>query len=154
VLLEREDRITLLPRRNLLVGAVLEAEVLHAVVVVEPVRLGLDERRPAALASSRHGLHSRLVHGDDVHPVDDHARHPVARRAIDDVRDRHRLVPARELAELVVLAGEHDRQVQRARHVGRLVERADVRRAVAEECHRHVPVTAVLVGERGADRDR
>ena len=36
-----------LPLGDLVVGAVLEPEVLHAVVVVEAVRLGLDQRRAA-----------------------------------------------------------------------------------------------------------
>jgi hypothetical protein len=44
-LLEGEDRVALLPLGDLVVGAVLQPEVLDAVVVVEAVGLGLDQRR-------------------------------------------------------------------------------------------------------------
>ena len=77
---------------DLVVGAVLEAEVLDAVVVVEAVGLGLDQRRPVAAPGPGDGLDGRLVDGDDVHAVDDHAGHAVAGGAVDDVGDRHRLV--------------------------------------------------------------
>ena len=67
-LLEREDRVALLPRRDLVVGAVLEAEVLDAVVVVEAVGLGLDQRRPVAAPGPGDGLGGRLVDGETSMP--------------------------------------------------------------------------------------
>ena len=53
VRLEREDRIALAPHGDLVVGAVLEPEVLHAVMVVVAVRLGLDQRRALRRAELR-----------------------------------------------------------------------------------------------------
>ena len=149
--LEAEDRIALLPDLHLGIGPVLEAQVLHAVMVVVAVRLGLEQGGPLALTSTGDCLSGSFVHGDGIHAVDDHAGHPVALGAIDDVGDRHRLVTWGELAVFIVLTGEHDRESQRTRHVGGLVERPDVGGPVAEERNGDIAVISVLVTEGRAD---
>ena len=103
------DRITRLPHVDLFVGAVLEAHDLHAVMVVVAVGLGLDERRAMSRPGPVDRLGRRFVDGDGVHAVDHHARHAVARGAVDDIVDCHRDVARRVLAVLVVLADEHGR---------------------------------------------
>src|SRR5581483_11625064 len=69
------------------------------------VRDSFDERRPAAAARTFDGLARRLVHGEDVAPVDAHARNAVARGLVDERgsvrlrRERRRDRPAVVVAE-------------------------------------------------------
>ena len=72
------------------------AAPVRLVVVVggvrqEPVRLALDQGGPVARPGAVVGLLHRRVAPEDVVPVDDDARHAVARRARGDVADRHLL---------------------------------------------------------------
>ena len=66
-----------------LVGAV---GLLVALEVAEVAgELDLDQGRAAAVAGPGHGLARRLVDGEEVEPVDDHAGHAERRRPVGDV---------------------------------------------------------------------
>jgi len=151
---EQRDRIAFTPPGNFFVGAVLDAQRLHAVVVIEAIGLGLDKRRPLAAASSGDGLSGGFVDGDNVHAVDDNAWDPVAGGSVHDIVDTHRVSTRRELAVLIVLADEDRRELQRGRHVDRFVERTDVGCSISEENDGDGVAVAVLVRERSPDRDR
>src|SRR5439155_1594535 len=71
-------------------------------------------------------------------------------RALRDVLDRHVLPARRRFRPVVVLAHEHGRNLPELREVERLVERPDVRGAVAEEGDADARLPAKLEGERRA----
>jgi hypothetical protein len=136
-----------------LVGPV---ELLVALEVAEVAgELDLDEGRAAAVAGPGHGLPRRLVDGEEVEPVDDHARHAERRRPVRDVVGGHR--PARRggLGVAVVLRHEDGGEVPDRRQVERLERGALVGGAVAEERDRDAAVALVLGRERApADQRR
>src|SRR6266536_5965590 len=81
----------------------------------------------------RDRLPGRSQDVEHVVAVGDHARHRVGVAAECDVRDRLVPVLTCELAVEVVLADVHARKLPKRGEVERLVERALVRSAVAEE---------------------
>jgi CBS domain-containing protein len=96
------------------------------------VRLGLDQRRPVAGASARERLGRHGAHRLDVVAVDDVTGNAVGGRTVGEILDQARVARWSELAVEVILADEDDRQPPDRGEVDALVERADVRRAVAE----------------------
>ena len=95
-------------------------------------------------------LARRLVDGLDVLAVDLDRLHAERLRALGEVADRRVLRLRRRLGPVVVLEHEDGGDLPELRHVERLVERADVRRAVAEERNRDARLAAHLERERGA----
>ena len=95
----------------------------------------------------------REVHGLDVLPVDLDQLHPERLRALPQLVDRERgvLRVRRRLGPAVVLEHEDRRHLPELREVERLVERARVRGAVAEERDRDALLALELERERGAD---
>ena len=82
--------------------------------------------------------------------VDLHRPHVVRERALRHVVPDRRVLPARRrLRPVVVLADEDRLRLPELREVERLMEGADVRRAVAEEGDRDARLAAQLEGERG-----
>src|SRR4051812_33562104 len=77
------ERVELAPGGFLLGGAVTRG-IVRGCVRTEPVGERLDHGRAAALACPRHRGLSRVVHCDDVVPVDLDARQPVALRPRGD----------------------------------------------------------------------
>ena len=102
-------------------------------VAAVAVGLGLDQRRALAGARARDRGGDGLVDRADVLAVDDDAGHRVRLRALGEIVERRRLAQRAVLAVEVVLDHEDDGGLPHRRHVQRLVERADVRRAVAAE---------------------
>src|SRR4029453_6596374 len=103
----------------------------------EPVRLGLDQGRPLARPGPfDRGLHRR-ERGQDVVPVHDDAREPVAGGTVGDVLDRHleRLSNADRV--VIVLAHEDHGQLVDPREVQALVPGARAGRPLAEPAADH-----------------
>ena len=147
------DRVARLPRLDLVVRPVLAG--IGPGVAAVAVRQRLDERRTVAGARPVDRPGRDRVDRLDVVAVDDDRLEavgggPVRRRP----RDRRHVADRRVLHVLVVLADEHDRRLPDDRHVQRLVERADVRRPVAEEADRDLAGLPVLGGPRRPERDR
>src|SRR5213078_4805193 len=114
----------------------------------------LDERRAAAGASALNRRGGGQVHIVGVIAVDDDRVQAVGGRAVGgrarhggDIGDRG------VLHVQVVLADEDDRQPEHRGVVERLVERADVGGAVAEEADGDLPRAAVLGRPGGAVGD-
>ena len=145
--------IARLPGGDLLVRSVLAG--VGSRVAAVAVGQGLDERRPLAGTGARDRRRRDVVDRLDVVAVDDDRLQAVGARPVrggpGDRRDR---ADRRVLHVLVVLAHEDDRGLPDDGHVERLVERSDVRRAVAEEADRDLAALAVLGGPRRAERDR
>jgi hypothetical protein len=145
-----DDRVVLLPRGELLRGAVPLRVAL--VVPVPAVRRRLDQDRGATRAglgrSSRHGGGA----GHDVVAVDPQVRQAVAGCP---PLEGHRVLVGRgrELGVAVVLAPEHDRQAPDRCQVDRLVEGALCHGAVAEEGDRDTAVVAQPARRGRPDRD-
>src|SRR5690606_40399260 len=96
-----------------------------------------------------------LIDDVDVVTVDQDRLEAVGARAIGGrVLDGRDLVDRRVFHVAVVLADEYDRQLPYDREVQRLVKRADIRRAVAEQADRDLVRAAALRGPRRACRDR
>ena len=110
----------------------------------------MEEDGPVAGAGVLDGLARGLVDGLDVLPVDLHRLHPERLRAVGEVADRRVLRLRRRLGPLVVLEHEDGRHLPERGEVQRLVERADVRGAVAEEGDRDARLAAQLERERRA----
>ena len=147
------DRVMLEPALEFLGGAVLRR--VGARVSIVAVRLGLDDRRAIPRPSARRGGGDGVTDDHDVVAVDDLCRDPVGRSPVGggvvgggDGCDR------RVLHVKVVLAHEEDRQLPDRGHVERLVERADVGGAIAEEGHGDLIGAAQLSRPRGADGHR
>src|SRR5579884_58261 len=146
------------PRDRVVVGRLL-AVVLRAVhlrvadvVAVHPVRLDVEENGPVAGARVLERLARRLVHRLDVLAVDLDRAHVVGERALRHVVPHRRVLPAGgRLRPVVVLADEHRLRLPELREVERLVERADVGRAVAEERDGDARLVAQLEREARAD---
>src|ERR1044072_3345595 len=115
---EQVERVAMLPALQLALGAI--SRRVGARVALVAVGLHLQQRRALAGAGARDRRGDRVVDRVDVLAVDDHARHPVALRAIGDVIDRHRVAQRRVLAVEVVLDDEDDRELPGRRHVERL----------------------------------
>jgi len=151
---EQLQRIALAPfvdLRLVPVGALRQPER----VIVEPVRLGLDQRRAFTPPGARHRLADRLVDGHDVLPVHGDPGDAVAGRPGRDIRHRHHQAGRAQLPVAVVLADVHHGQAPDRRQVEALVERSLIGRAVAEEAQGH-PVGALhlraeRVGQPGQD---
>ena len=132
------EAVEVLPGVADLVGPV---ELLVALEVPEVAgELDLDQGRAAALAGPGHGLAGRLVHGEEVEPVDDHTGHPERRGPVGDVVGGHRPGRRGGLGVAVVLRDEDRRQVPDRGQVQRLQGGALVGGAVAEERDRHAAV--------------
>ena len=114
----------------------------------------LDQRRAAAGARALDRLARRLVHGEDVEPVDAHAGDAVADRFVGERLGARLRLDRRRDRPAVVVADEHHRRVHHGREVDAFVERALARRAVAEERHRDRVLAAQLLppGEPGRVR--
>ena len=119
-----------------------------------PVGLRLDQRRPLAGACAGDRLARDPQRLQYVVSVDDHAGHRVGIRAHRDVLDRLVLVLAREFSVEVIFADVDGGEVPQRRKVERLVKRALVGRAVAEEGDGYGAGAATLELERGARRER
>src|SRR5262245_42999770 len=148
------DRVMLLGR---LADVVLRAVHLRVADVVAVHAPHLDVEEPGAFAGA-HMLERLLrlrVDILDVLAVDLDRAHVVGERALRHVVPHGRVLPARRrLGPAVVLAHEHGLRLPELREVERLVEGADVRRAVAEERDREVRLAAQLVREPRADHRR
>ena len=150
---EQLDRVAPAPLVDLGLVAVVDRRQPEG-VVVEPVGLGLHQRRAVAPPGPRDGLADRLVHGEHVLPVHGHPGDAVPGGAHGHVGHRDHEAGRAQLAVAVVLAQEHDRQLPHRGQVQALVERALVRRAVAEEAQRDPVVALHLRPQRGAGGDR
>ena len=131
------------------VGQVRAHGVLHAAE-----RLQLEEGRAAAVPGALERRCDGVLDRDHVVAVDDLPRHAVPGRALDEVGDGALGVPAGRQRELVVLAGEHDRQLPGGGEVHRLVRGPLAGRAVAEERDRRLVRPAKLRGQRRPARVR
>jgi hypothetical protein len=149
---EARDRVALAPRVDLVLGPVQIAVALR--MAAQPVRLAFEQRRPVACACAGDGGARRGDDGGQVVAVDRDARHGVRGRAVRDVGDGHRERDIHRHRVLVVLADEHDGQLPDRRHVERFVERAFVRRPVAEEDHADAIEALRLDAHAHADGDR
>src|SRR5690606_5787029 len=146
------DRILLLPLLELLVGAVLTG-IAHG-VPTEAVGLDLDERGAAALARALDGRPEPLAHHVHVVALEAIAGHAVAGRLHAEIGERARARHRGAHRVLVVLADEHGRELPEPREAHRLVEAADVRRALSEEAERGVIRPEVFVAEGRPRRER
>src|SRR3954462_1427000 len=125
------------------------------VVPVHAVGLDVEEDRAFPGARMLERVLGRLVHRLAVLPVDLDRAHVVRERALRHVVPHRRVLPARcRLGPMVVLADEHRLRLPELREVERLVERADVRCAVAEERDRDARLVAQLVREARAGDGR
>src|SRR5207253_7008498 len=132
LLAQQLDRITRLAQLPRLVAVAIDLWIAD-VVAREPDRLEVDEDGPAPAARVVESLARRAVDDLDVLPVGLQRLHPEGFRALREVADRGVLRLGRRLGPLVVLEHEHRGHLPELREVERLVEGADVRRAVAEE---------------------
>ena len=147
------ERILRLPQLLLLALRPVDLRVAD-VVADEPERLREQEDRPRALAGVRERPRCRRVDGLDVLPVHRHRAHPERDGALREVGDRQLLMRGRRLRVVVVLADEDRGQLPQLREVERLVERPDVRRAVAEVRDGDARLAAHLERERRAGDHR
>ena len=147
------DRVALFPFLQLALGAILGR--IGARVAAVAIGQALDQRRAAAGARLVEGLFRRAIDHVGVVAVDHDLLQPVGRGAVAG-RARHRGdVGDRGVFHVeVVLADEDHRQLPHRGEVQRLVERADVGGAVAEEAHRHVVLLLVLRPPGRAAGDR
>jgi hypothetical protein len=127
-------------------------------VRAEPVDLGLHQRRPAPAPRPRGGRRHLPVHRDGIAAVDGDTRHAVGPR-LDRQRLARRgvrvlLLDPRDDVVAVVLHHVDDRQLPQRRDVERLVERALLGRAVAEEAQHHLALPGDLRGVGGPGRLR
>src|ERR1700694_548732 len=120
-------------------------------VALEPVAQGLDESRFRVSARLLDDLARLQHHLAQVHPVDLDRLHVVGARLLVDVGDRRGRLDRRPHAVPVVHAEPDDRELEDLREVQRLVERADVRRAVAEHAEDDILLFAVPHGPSAAD---
>ncbi len=97
------------------------------------VRLAFDELRAAAAADVLESATRRFAHLHHVHPIDLFGGNVVGSGALVDLR--HGRMPVDFGADRIVIVFAHKeyRQAPKCRHVQRLMERALVDRAVAEE---------------------
>ena len=114
----------------------------------------LEQGRLALVARPLEQALGCLVDRQHVVAVDTLAVHPVGRRALPLLGLARGLLDGGAHAVAVVDHLEDDRQVPDRRQVERLVERADVRRALAELAEHRVRELLVAQRERGADGDR
>ena len=121
------------------------------VVAVHAVGLDVEEHRPLAGARVLERLARRFVDRLHVLAVDLERAHVERERALRHVVPHRRVLPARRrLRPVVVLADEDRLRLPELREVERLVEGADVRRAVAEERDRDARLVAQLEREARA----
>ena len=115
----------------------------------------LDQRRAAVRPRLVERLDRLAVDDVGVVAVDHNLRQAIGRRAVAG-RARHRgdVADRRVFHVEVVLADEDHRQLPYHGEVQRLVERADVSGAIAEEADRDVFVASVLRAPGGAAGDR
>ncbi len=105
----------------------------------------LDKRGAAARARPGIGGGGGAVDLVGVVAVDDDALEPVGGGAIGGgMLDRRHFSDRRIFHIQIVLADEDHRQLPHRREIQRLMEGADIGRAVAEEAHCHVAVALVL----------
>src|SRR5581483_10998187 len=126
------------------------ARVVVARVALVPVRLRLEQRRPAGAPGALDRFGGSRAHGQHVVAVDDDAGKPVRGGACRDAAAGGHGRRRRELAVLVVLADVDDRQTEHGGEVDRLVEVGLVRGTVAEERDGDAAVVPQLRGERSA----
>ena len=115
----------------------------------------LDQRRAVAGARLGEGRLRGAVDLVGVVAVDHDLLEPVGGGAVAGrMLDRRDVADRRVFHVEIVLAHEHDRQLPDRGEIQRLVERADIGGAVAEEADRDVLVALVLRAQRGAAGDR
>jgi len=131
VLRELEERVVAAGLLDLLAAPVAPVVVVRG-VRHEPIRLALDQRRPAAVAGAAHGLLHGPVAGEHIVPVHRDAREPVAGRADGHALHGHLLGERHGDRVAVVLAHEDDRQVMDPCEVHSLVHVPFARGALAE----------------------
>src|SRR6266542_1746444 len=133
-------------------GLLLVAVHLRVADVVAGEALGVevDEDGPLAGARVLERLPRGLVDRLDVLAVGLQRLHAERLGALREIAQRCVLRLRRRLGPLVVLEHEDGGNAPELREVERLVEGADVRRAVAEEGERDARLAAHLEGERGA----
>jgi hypothetical protein len=120
-----------------------------------PVGDALDQRGAAARARLGIGRGGGAVDDVGVVAVEDDALEPVSRGAIGGgMLDRRHLADRRIFHIEIVLADEDHRQLPHCGEIQRLVEGADIGRAVAEEAYRHVAVALVLRAQSRAAGNR
>src|SRR5579862_108968 len=125
------------------------------VVPVHARRFDVEEDRSLAGASALERLARELEDLLHVLAVDLDRTHVVSESPLRHVVVDRRVLPARRrLGPLVVLAHEHRPRLPELGKVERLVERARVRRAVAEERDRDARLVAQLEREARADDRR
>ena len=130
-----QQRVPLAPPRDFLGRPVRGA--VRGRVSLEPVGLRLDQARALPVPGRADRVADHLPDGGDVVAVHHDPVQPVGGGPVGGgQRDRDHLPDRGVLHVPVVLAHEHDRQPPHRGQVDRLVERADVGRAVAEEAHR------------------
>src|SRR5438270_2418052 len=121
------------------------------VVAVHAVRLDVEENGAVAATRVLERFVRSFVHRLHVLAVDLDRAHVVRERALRHVVPHRRVLPARRrLGPMVVLADEDRLRLPQLRKVERLVERADVRRAVAEERDCDARLIAQLERKAGA----
>src|SRR3954451_24026647 len=141
------DRIAL---RTQLLRLILRPVDLRVADVVTAEALAVEMQEHGALTGARviERLARRLEHCLDVLPVGLERLHAERLRAVAQVANRGVLPLRRRLGPLVVLEDEHRRHLPELREIQCLVERADIRRAVAEERECDARLAAQLEGER------
>ena len=152
-LLHARDGVAVKPGLELVLGpgvAQVDAERVLAVAVGHR----LDQGRPLAGAGAVYRLAQYEVDLDAVVAVHGDAGDLVGGRAVRDLGDGRGVPVGRGERVLVVLADEDYRQLPHRREVERFVEDALIRRAVAEEGHRHPIRPLQLGGEAGAGGER
>jgi hypothetical protein len=147
------DRIALLPALQLTLRPVLGG--IGARMATMAIGQTFDQRRPLACTGLRKGFLRLAIDRVSVVAVDDDFLKAVGRGAIAGRRRHRRHVTNRRVFHVeIVLTDEHHRQLPDGREVQRLVEGADVRRAIAEEADRDVLVALVLRAPGSAAGDR
>ena len=117
------------------------------------VSLGLDQRGATARPGQADGGGHGGLHGVDILPVDDGARHGIGSATDSDVGHRRRQVDPGVLAVLVVLAHEDDGELPDGGQVEPFVKSADVGSPIAEHGNGHVVGAQHLGGKRSTSPD-
>src|SRR4051812_17248738 len=143
------DRVARRAQLARLVAVAVDLRVAD-VVAAESHGVEVDEDRPVAAARVLERLVRGLVDGLDVLPVRLQRLHPERLRTLGEVADRRVLALGRRLRPVIVLEDEDGGNPPELGKVERLVERADVRRPVAEKRDRDARLAPHLEGERGA----
>jgi hypothetical protein len=138
--------VAITPGRLFLLAPIPESTAgVGAVLVEEPVDLGLDDNGPVAGAEPLLGLLHREVHGEWIHAVDAPGRHVEAERPRREPRFGGDLFDVGRHRVEVVLDEEAERQFPRRGEVETLENRPDVGGPVAEVGDGEVGRSGVLL---------